>query len=87
MTAARCPECDRWMVDPHACPTFIDLYDILPDVEIDYERYYTSERDVVNPALIAAGYEIRGPWFTGDGDSFGPLTRCVETDKGVVVYG
>ncbi|MDB4928309.1 MAG: hypothetical protein JWM10_793 [Myxococcaceae bacterium] len=82
----RCETCGRsHPVGEHL--TFIDLYEILPDVEVDYERYAASERDVITPALIAAGYELRGSWFTGDGDSFGPLTRCVDTDKGVIVYG
>lgn len=66
---------------------YLDLAEILPDVEVDYERYATCERTVLGPALEAAGYELRGRWTTGDGDSFGPLTRYIATDRGVVVYG
>lgn len=67
--------------------TYLWLYDLLPDLEVDYEHYYRCEQGVIGPALRAAGYEHLGVWFTGDGDSWGPLTRCIRTDKGIVVYG
>ena len=67
--------------------TYISLYEIVPDLDVDYEHYYRCEQEVIGPALRGAGYEHRGIWFTGDGDSFGPLTRCIRTDRGLVVYG
>jgi hypothetical protein len=62
--------------------TYIDLYDVAPDVKVNYSEYWASERDVITPALEAAGYQIVGSWYTGDGDSFGPLTRGLR-DRGV----
>lgn len=41
------------------------------------QKYYTDwEKETAERLLIEKGYKIRG-WFTGDGDSFGPLTRVV----------
>jgi hypothetical protein len=67
--------------------TYLWLYDIAAKIDVDYEDYACCEHEVIGPALKRLGYELRGSWFTGDGDSFGPLTRCVCTDKGTVVYG
>lgn len=66
--------------------SYLSLYDILPDVQVDYDRYWQSEKEIT-PQLEQAGFEIRGSWYTGDGDSFGPLTRCIDTNKGIIVYG
>lgn len=66
---------------------YVDLYDILPDIDVDYEHWAKCERDVITPALREAGYQLRGHWYTGDGDSFGPLSRCIQTDRVIVVYG
>lgn len=63
------------------------LNEVLPDVVPDYENYYACERDVIGPALRAAGYRLIGGWYCGERDSWGPLSRCIQTDKGVVVYG
>lgn len=54
--------------------------------------YAADESDNLTPALKRAGYTIHSSWFTGDGDSFGPLTRCVRAidpkgDRVIVVYG
>lgn len=73
-------------------PAYIDLYDILPDIKVGYSRYWESEKEVISPALKSAGYQLDGPWYTGEGDSFGPLSRCIRVttpdDKRViVVYG
>ncbi|WP_165968579.1 hypothetical protein [Saccharopolyspora elongata] len=54
----------------------MNIYDILPDISIDYSNWRQSERDVITPALVAAGYKV-GEWYTADGDSFGPLCRAV----------
>jgi hypothetical protein len=68
--------------------TYLDLHEILPHVHPPCNRGYAAfERTVITPELVKAGYELRGRWYTGDGDSFGPLTRCINTDKGIVVYG
>lgn len=67
--------------------TFLYLHEVLPDVEPDFDNYAECERTVISPALVLAGYTLRGGWYTGDGDSFGPLTRCINTDEGTVVYG
>lgn len=58
---------------------YIDLFDILPDAEPCYDvpGYATAEREILSPALRRAGYELHGNWRTGDGDSFGPLTRYI----------
>lgn len=66
---------------------YVWLDDIAPEVEVDYEHHARCEREVIGPALERLGYRLSGPWFTGDGDSFGPLTRCIRTDKVIVVYG
>jgi hypothetical protein len=65
---------------------YLWLDKILPTLDVDYEHYATCEREVITPALIEAGYAVLGGWRTGDGDSFGPLTRCVSTDHGTVFY-
>ncbi|MCW3019360.1 MAG: hypothetical protein JWN10_1668 [Solirubrobacterales bacterium] len=66
---------------------FLYIDEILPAIEIDYENYRDCEENVIAPALVASGYVLKSGWFTGDGDTFGPLTRCIETDRGTVVYG
>lgn len=73
------------VIDPAS--NWIYLYDILPDIEVDYEHYAQSEREVINPALEELGYRFTGLWRTAEGDSFGPLSRKLHTDKGVVWYG
>jgi hypothetical protein len=61
--------------------TYLDLYKILPHIDPPCDNNYAEFE------LVKAGYELRGRWHNGDWDSFGPLTRCINTDKGVVVYG
>ena len=62
------------------------LEDLLPENVWEDPRCYTShyyhewEREVATPALEALGYMV-GLWWTTDGDSFGPLVRCVELTK------
>lgn len=70
---------------------YADVHGIAPDVQIDYQDYWRSERDVITPALTAAGYQV-GPWYTAEGDSFGPLCRAARatTPDGrpvIVCYG
>ena len=62
-------------------PTYLDLDEILPGLDIDYEHCAKSEREVITPALEAAGYTVSGPWFTGDGDSSGPTAESWCTDE------
>ena len=68
----------------------IELLDVLPGAPVDYERYAEAEREKVTPLLEALGYEVIR-WCTGDGDSFGPLTRyaiCRKDGKRVwLMYG
>lgn len=67
--------------------TCIWLDKILPGVKVDFESYGRCEREVIAPELRAAGFRNLGPWYDGERDSFGPLTRCIDTDRGTVVYG
>lgn len=100
----RCDHCESWASQLYGFALFreqhancemrapwLDLYKILPDVDVDSNRYRTSEQDDVDPALQAAGYELLGGWKTGDGDSFGPLTRWRRVKKDDkeyrVIYG
>lgn len=63
---------------------YIDLYDLLPKVEPSYDwrdgSMYTIEREIITPALKDLGYEV-GEWYSGEYDSFGPLSRCVPVTK------
>lgn len=72
--------------------TYVYVDDIAPDLDIDFEHYTKSERDVITPALLDAGYYPTGDWYDGERDSWGPLSRCIdaETKDGktvTVVYG
>lgn len=78
---------DRYIQNGPPEPTYIWVDDILPDLQIDYEHFSTFERTVLGPKLQELGYTLLSPWYTGDGDSFGPLSRCITTQKGIVVYG
>jgi hypothetical protein len=64
-------------VSEAADEVWIDLFEIVPGISIDYHRYWQSERDVITPALIEVGYQV-GPWYTADGDSFGSLSRAAK---------
>jgi hypothetical protein len=55
----------------------VELGEILPGLEINFSRWWESERDVIEPALRAAGYIEIGGWFSTEHDSFGPLGRAV----------
>lgn len=58
---------------------YLDAFEIIgDDVEFDYSNYRNEEVFVLTPALIRAGYRVRGGWYTSDGDSFGPLIRAVK---------
>jgi hypothetical protein len=68
------------------------LYDICKGLEINFERYWESEKEVINPALEQMGFTIDGRWITGEGDSFGPLSRYVhatlgDSEKVTIWYG
>lgn len=57
---------------------YLDAFEIIgDDVEFDYFDYRNEEEFVLTPAIIRAGYKVKGGWFTSDGDSFGPLVRAV----------
>lgn len=81
---------------PNIDPNYLDLYDILPDAHPSYDWRDGSmarvEREVLTPALTAAGYTVGDGWWSGEKDSFGPLSRCVrvvtpEGENKIVVYG
>jgi hypothetical protein len=86
---------------PQEDEQYLDLYDIAPDLvptcgrdwnATDSNRHFAAtEQEVLSPGLEALGYTLRTKWFTGDGDSFGPLTRCIKVEKdgvrSTVVYG
>lgn len=56
-------------------PTIVDLNEIIPGLSINFSKYWESERDVIEPALVDAGYYDIGRWFSPEKDSFGPLSR------------
>ena len=75
-------------------PLYTDLADVLPNVHPDCTNagFHACERDVLTPALEKAGWVLAGNWYTGDGDSFGPLTRCIRAHNPqgvlqIIVYG
>ena len=63
-------------------PKYEDLYEILPDIDIDFDNYWKCEQEVITPALMQKGFsEIE--WYMGERDSFGPLsryTKCYDKD-------
>ena len=74
---------------------YVDLYDIDSSLSPSYNwrdgSMYTVENEVLSPRLIELGYELLGKWHSGEADSFGPLSRCINTRKDgkfiIVVYG
>jgi hypothetical protein len=75
---------------------YVDLYEILPTISIDYSEWRKSEREHINPALRELGYSFTDDgfngWYTADGDSFGPLVRALRaTDPNgnavIISYG
>lgn len=72
--------------------TYVYVDDIAPGLDIDFERYRDSERDLITPALLDAGFYPIGEWRDGERDSWGPLSRCIDADtkdgkRVTVVYG
>jgi hypothetical protein len=70
---------------------YVDLYDILPNLKINFQKYWESEESIITPALKSAGYTLNS-WYTGEGDSFGPLSRCIRAvdpngDNIIIIYG
>lgn len=58
----------------------------------DFTKYGTHERELLTPAIVAAGYKITGEWHSTECDDFGPLTRGIrvitpEGEPAVVWYG
>lgn len=58
--------------------TLAYLHEFLPGLNIDYSRYWESERDVIEPALKEAGWTDISTWWSPEKDSFGPLSRAVK---------
>lgn len=59
---------------------YVDLHDVIPAECFDDPRfanvpgYAAWEREIADPWLWKKGWTVVS-WHTGDGDSFGPLTR------------
>lgn len=43
--------------------------------------FYDWEEEIAKPELIKLGYKLLSGFITGDGDSFGPLTRYIRVEK------
>jgi hypothetical protein len=61
-------------------------------ITIDIKNYHRCEKEVINPFLESIGMTVLDGWFTLDGDSAGPLIRCVRVRHwngliGEVFYG
>ena len=48
--------------------------DAMSDKRYCTDRYSDWEREVAEPRLLSKGWRVSN-WRTGEGDSFGPLTR------------
>lgn len=73
--------------------SYTDLYDILPNIDIDFKNFAAYERMCISPTLKDKGWILsaRG-WYTGEQDSFGPLSRCINAvapsgKSTIIVYG
>jgi len=66
---------------------YVVLTELLDFDKFDFEEYFRDEKRVLQPQLEFLGYTDIN-WGSGEGDSFGPLTRiCRAKDKnGNVVY-
>ena len=66
-----------------------DLFTVIPRscITSDFcgKYYWKWETEAAEPRLKTLGYE-RVTFHTGDGDSFGPLTRVVRCYKGGQCY-
>lgn len=75
----------------HQGELFAGIEEMLPGVCIDFDNYIRCEQDRLTPLLEKSGVELVGSWFTGERDSFGPLSRAVRARKHgvefVIVYG
>lgn len=70
----------------------VDLFNILPEIDVDFENYVKSEQEVIEPALRKKGYKLITPFQTGERDSFGPLSRYIivttpQGNRAQIVYG
>lgn len=67
----------------------IYIFDLFEDADVDFNDFYNSERKILNPLLINNGYKIERPWWTSEGDSFGPLSRscrCTSPEGETVIF-
>lgn len=75
---------------------YLQLFDVLDPALMDHPDYADRahyrrwERDIAAPALEALGYAYKVT-YTGEADSFGPLSRVMVADKDgtthYLVYG
>lgn len=82
-----------------ANPEYMDLHSLCPGLPEDQgycstslqgPRYTDWERNIATPSLEKLGYTV-GRWYTGEKDSFGPLSRLAIISKdgttSIVRYG
>lgn len=73
-----------------ACGEYIPLSDVIDLSGLDYltTTYHRQEMELLQPRLEAQGYDVLG-WFSGEMDSFGPLSRlcrAIDSDGEVVTF-
>jgi hypothetical protein len=59
---------------------YIDLYDLGLTNEPSYDfrsGEMTKQERLITAELVEKGYTVPNRWYTGEGDSFGPLSRCL----------
>lgn len=72
----------------------VSLFDIVPDSDLKdfrFAEYFKGEREILTPALQHAGYTLEGAFFSGERDTWGPLSRCIyavkDGERVCLVYG
>jgi hypothetical protein len=67
-----------------------NLLDIDPELSPSYDwrngEMRRVERDVLIPRLQELGYETLSSWYSGESDSYGPLSRAINCRKDGVQY-
>lgn len=64
----------------------VDIRDLIPGIRPSFTDYWTTEQEVLSPALREAGYALHCNWYTSEGDSFGPLSRAIQASKDGVEF-
>ena len=83
---------------PNLDPQYLNLDEVLSTEDLDrfYDEWkrvgdYPKAEALATKALVALGFTV-GAWWTGEGDSFGPLSRCatvlsIDGVSKTIVYG